>query len=192
MLIMSLAAVQSHSSVAGEDLIMGVDLWFKICFWLRSHLFQFYQSILISRHWQSLWVLGRGMRRKLMLDLMHAEVIHGSLNIEIVVSREMLLQARCFWMSSESVDIGLVAAYVVCFIKKFWVFFITVSYMGHAVALWLRHYPTNRQVAGSIPDDVRIFFKWHNPAGRTMDLGSTQPLTEMTTRCILGVKAAGA
>jgi len=28
------------------------------------------------------------------------------------------------------------------------------------------------------------FFKWHNPSGRTMALGSTQPLTEMSTRCI--------
>jgi len=91
MLITQLTAIQSHSSVAGEDLIMRVHWWFKICFWLRSHLFQFYQSILISRHWQSLWVLRKGMRRKLMLDQMHAEVIHGSLNIESVLSREWLL-----------------------------------------------------------------------------------------------------
>jgi hypothetical protein len=28
------------------------------------------------------------------------------------------------------------------------------------------------------------FFHWHNPIGRTMALGSTQPLTEMTTRKI--------
>ena len=27
-----------------------------------------------------------------------------------------------------------------------------------------------------------IFFDWHNPSGRTMALGSTQPLTEMSTR----------
>ena len=27
-------------------------------------------------------------------------------------------------------------------------------------------------------------FQSHNPSGRTMALGSTQPLTEMTTRCI--------
>jgi hypothetical protein len=36
-------------------------------------------------------------------------------------------------------------------------------------------------------------FHWHNPVGRTMALGSTQPLTEMSTRNIsCGVKAAGA
>jgi len=28
------------------------------------------------------------------------------------------------------------------------------------------------------------FFQWHNPSGRTMALGSTEPLTEMSTRCI--------
>jgi hypothetical protein len=27
-------------------------------------------------------------------------------------------------------------------------------------------------------------FQWHNPSGRTMALGSTQPLPEMSSRCI--------
>ena len=48
---------------------------------------------------------------------------------------------------------------------------------------WSQH-ATNRQVAGSIPDGVFEIFQWHNPSGRTMALGSTQPLTEMSTRCI--------
>jgi hypothetical protein len=55
---------------------------------------------------------------------------------------------------------------------------------GHAVAQWLRHCATNRKVAGSIPDSVIGIFHWHNPSGRTMTLGSTQPLTEMSTRNI--------
>jgi hypothetical protein len=42
----------------------------------------------------------------------------------------------------------------------------------------------NRQVAGSIPDSVTGIFQWNNPSGRTMALGSTQPLTQMITRCI--------
>jgi hypothetical protein len=42
----------------------------------------------------------------------------------------------------------------------------------------------NRQVASSIPDGVIGIFLLHNPSGRTMALGSTQPLTEMSTRCI--------
>jgi hypothetical protein len=61
------------------------------------------------------------------------------------------------------------------------------------VAQWSRYCATNRKVAGSIPDGViRIFYR-HNPSDRTMALGSTQPLTEMSTRSISwGVKAAGA
>jgi len=47
-----------------------------------------------------------------------------------------------------------------------------------------KHYATNRQVAGSIPDGVIGIFQCHNPSGRTMTLGSTQSLTEMSTRCI--------
>ena len=43
----------------------------------------------------------------------------------------------------------------------------------------------NRKVAGSIPDGgVIVIFHWHNPPDRTMALGSTQPLTEMSTRII--------
>ena len=38
------------------------------------------------------------------------------------------------------------------------------------------------KVAGSIPDGLNGFFHWHNPSGRTMALGLTQPLTEMSTR----------
>jgi len=40
----------------------------------------------------------------------------------------------------------------------------------------------SRKVAGSIPDGVIGLFHWNNISGRTMVLGSTQPLTEMSTR----------
>jgi hypothetical protein len=43
---------------------------------------------------------------------------------------------------------------------------------------------TNRKVAGSIPDGVIQIFPWHNPSDLTMALGSTQPLTEISTRSI--------
>jgi hypothetical protein len=55
---------------------------------------------------------------------------------------------------------------------------------GRAVSEWLRHYATNQQVAGSIPDGVIGIFQSHNAAGPTMALGSAHPLTEMSTRCI--------
>jgi hypothetical protein len=58
---------------------------------------------------------------------------------------------------------------------------------------WLRHCSTSRKIASSIPHGVIRIFHLHNPYGRTMALGSTQPLTEMSTRNIFwGVKAAGA
>jgi uncharacterized membrane protein len=41
---------------------------------------------------------------------------------------------------------------------------------------------TNRKVVGSIPDGVTGIFQWLNPSGRIVALGSTQPLTEMSTR----------
>ena len=57
---------------------------------------------------------------------------------------------------------------------------------------WLRHCATSRKVAGSIPDGVIGIFHWHSPSGRTMALGLTQPLTEMSTRNIsYEVKASG-
>ena len=55
---------------------------------------------------------------------------------------------------------------------------------GTAVAQWLRCYATNHKVAGSIPDGVIGIFHWHNPSDRTTALGSTQPLTKMSTRSI--------
>jgi hypothetical protein len=47
---------------------------------------------------------------------------------------------------------------------------------------WLRHYATSRKVAVSIPDGVSGIFQSLNPSGRTTAVGSTQPLTEMSTR----------
>jgi hypothetical protein len=41
---------------------------------------------------------------------------------------------------------------------------------------------------GSIPGEVIGFFNLLNPSSRTMALGSTQPLTEMTTRNLPGGK----
>jgi hypothetical protein len=48
-------------------------------------------------------------------------------------------------------------------------------------SLALRHCATGRKVAGSIPDLVIRIFHLLNPSGRTVALGSTQPLTEMST-----------
>jgi hypothetical protein len=42
--------------------------------------------------------------------------------------------------------------------------------------------------AGLIPDEVIGFFSWFNPSSHTMALGSTQPLSEMSTRNLPGGK----
>jgi len=43
---------------------------------------------------------------------------------------------------------------------------------------------TGRSRVSLIPDGVTEIFQGHNPSDRTMAPGSTQPLTEMSTRCI--------
>ena len=60
-------------------------------------------------------------------------------------------------------------------------------WVGTSVAQWLRRCATNRKVAGSIPADVIGIFHWLNSSDRTMAFGSTQPLTEMSTRSIYWV-----
>jgi hypothetical protein len=45
--------------------------------------------------------------------------------------------------------------------------------------------------AGSIPDGTIGIFQLHNPSGRTLALGLTQPLTEMSTRNISWGKGVG-
>jgi hypothetical protein len=58
---------------------------------------------------------------------------------------------------------------------------------------WLRHCATNRKVGGSIPDGVTGIVQWLNPSSRIVALGSTQPVTEMsTTNPSWVVKTAGA
>jgi hypothetical protein len=54
----------------------------------------------------------------------------------------------CYWCTV-FVDLGLIVIFP-GFVK-------CMLFGGHAVTHWLRHYATNRKVAGSIPDGVRIF-----------------------------------
>jgi hypothetical protein len=54
----------------------------------------------------------------------------------------------------------------------------------------LRYKPEG--LAASIPDEVIEFFNWPNPSSRTMALGSTQPLTEMSARNLPGGKGQSA
>jgi hypothetical protein len=62
-----------------------------------------------------------------------------------------------------------------------WTFFKTGDSFCEWTDLWLRHYATDRKVAG-------LIFSLPNPSSRTVALGSTQPLTEMRIKNILGGK----
>ena len=55
-------------------------------------------------------------------------------------------------------------------------------HLGYAVAKLV-------EVSGSIPDGVIGIFHRHNPSGRTMTLGLTQPPTEMSNSNLLLVEA---
>ena len=72
-------------------------------------------------------------------------------------------------------------------------FVVTLILVGRAVVQFvetLRYKPGGR---GFDSFGVTGIFPWHNPSGRTMALGSTQPLTQMSTRNIsCRVKATGA
>jgi hypothetical protein len=50
------------------------------------------------------------------------------------------------------------------------------------------NYATSWKFAGSIADEVIGLFIWPNPSSHTVALGSTQPLSEMSTRNLPGVK----
>jgi hypothetical protein len=53
---------------------------------------------------------------------------------------------------------------------------------------WFRHSATSLEVAGSIPGGVIGDFHCHNSSGRTMALGSTEPLPEISARYAPGRK----
>jgi hypothetical protein len=58
-------------------------------------------------------------------------------------------------------------------------------------SIWLWHYSTSRKVTGSNPNEIIvIFFNGPNSSSRTMALGLTQPLTEMSTRNYVATSAA--
>jgi hypothetical protein len=73
--------------------------------------------------------------------------------------------------------------------------FIVKGTASETLLSWLRgmlsygrgHYATSRKVEGSSPDEVE-FFNLPNPSSRTMALGSTQSLTEISIRNLPGGK----
>ena len=91
-----------------------------------------------------------------------------------------------FWHNL--VDYGLYVFWhnlVDCGLYVFWYnlvdYGLYVGARGGVVIKALRYKPAGR---GFDSQGVIGIFQRHNPSGRTMALGSTQPLTEMSTRCI--------
>ena len=68
--------------------------------------------------------------------------------------------------------------------KKYWKIYTVLSYLGTAVAQWLRCCATNLKVAGSIPDGVSGIFIDIKSFRSHCGLGSIQSLTEMSTRSV--------
>jgi hypothetical protein len=107
-------------------------------------------------------------------------VFHHSFNHYLPQSAWELWFTKWHWdkfppkYSTSSVPLSLLFHQYSAIVLDFYRIYIILS--GHAVAQWLRHCDTNRKVAGLISDGVIGIFNWYNPSGRTMALGSTQPL----------------
>jgi hypothetical protein len=84
------------------------------------------------------------------------------------------ISSRFYWLSGRTASDLQWLSYKIMLLQKYIV--------GRRWRKWLRHYAKSRKVASSIPDGVTENFHWHNSSGRTMALGSTQPLTEMSTK----------
>jgi len=55
---------------------------------------------------------------------------------------------------------------------------------------WFRHCATDWEVVGFIPSGVIGIFHWRSPFDLTVALGSSQPLTEMSTIIFSGSKGS--
>jgi hypothetical protein len=78
-------------------------------------------------------------------------------------------------------------------LNKLWEIWFLKVFMKYVI--WARgsvvgwgHYATSRKVAGPNPHEITGFLKWPNPSSRSIALGSTQPLKEISTRIYLGVQ----
>ena len=80
------------------------------------------------------------------------------------------------------VFVNIVQLYRKCIIQNLRRYMFEIGARGGAVG-WGTALQARRSRV-RFPYDVIGIFHWHKPSGRTMALGSTQPLTEMSTRNI--------
>jgi hypothetical protein len=98
-------------------------------------------------------------------------------------SRGRTARSRSLMTSQVTVKIcSLSKVSVNCTLKSF----LTFERVGGGPLLFgcLRHCAIHQKDVGLIPDGVLGIYHWLNPSGRTMALGATQPVTEMSTRNI--------
>ena len=85
----------------------------------------------------------------------------------------------CTWNLLRRERIGMLKLVI------FFVFsFTLILKSGKRWRSWLGHCAASRKDVGSFPDGLIGIFHWLNPSGRTMALGPTQVLSEMSTRGI--------
>jgi len=106
--------------------------------------------------------------------------VRCTLHVYLLVHSDNVL-----FIKPKYVDVGAI------FICRDWRIYLLVFKVQHspklgtAAAQWLRCCATNRKVAGSIPAGVTGIFHWHKILPIELwPWGSTQPLTEMSTRSI--------
>jgi len=101
----------------------------------------------------------------------------------VTVGEEVVERSTLYGMLRQIIYLrGSVCKNLHTSVEKIMVFFSFIG--GHAVAQLVEALRYKPEVAGSIPDGVTGIFRGRNPSGRTMTLGLTQPLTEMSTRNI--------
>jgi hypothetical protein len=69
-------------------------------------------------------------------------------------------------------------------ITAYFLMYVPCILWGYAVAQLVKALLYKSEGRGSIPNGVIGILHWLNPSGRTVAMGLTQPLTEMSTRYI--------
>jgi hypothetical protein len=89
-----------------------------------------------------------------------------------------------FWFHKYGEFLDWLQSLLVSFSRRTLLHGVNIVILGTRWRRWLRHCATSREVARSITDGVIEIFYRHILSVRTMALGLTQPLTEMSTRNI--------
>jgi hypothetical protein len=149
------SATGCHTAILWDDVLNS----YTMTHWLNYKL-QSYQCSVFPLRLSSV-----------VINISFAEIPVGSIGVRdrVAVFKTLDLYVQCY-------------VYHTAYFHYYWRTISVMNHNRHMSLNWLRHYATSRKVAGSNPDGVIIFLNWPNPSSRTMAPGSTQLLTEMSTR----------